>query len=111
MDTTAWTVHHGRVKARYPRGNDADPLAVPGVDPETESEPGVTPLTLEVDGETFALSTNTFGGTDYTWLSGPNTGYGFGSSPTPNWSLEDHRQSIRDFLAQIDPITGYIEED
>lgn len=99
------------VEARYPSGSDADPLAVPGVDPESESKPGITSFTLEVDGETFALSPDKFGGTDYTWLSGPNTGYGFSSSPTPNWSLDEHRENIRDFLAQIDPTTGYIEDD
>jgi hypothetical protein len=79
--------------------------------PESESKPGITSFTLEVDGETFALSPDKFGGTDYTWLSGPNTGYGFSSSPTPNWSLDEHRENIRDFLAQIDPTTGYIEDD
>jgi hypothetical protein len=51
-------------------------------------------------------------GTEYTWLSGPNNGYGFGLSPTPNQSLEAHRENIRAFLAEIvDPATGYIEDD
>jgi hypothetical protein len=99
------------VEASYPSGDDADPLAVPGVDAEAESESGVTSFLLEVDGETFALSPDKFGGTDYTWLSGPNTSYGFSSSPTLNWSLEEHRENIRDFLAQIDPTTGYIADD
>src|SRR5436190_23587897 len=48
------------------------------------------------------------GGTAYDWLSGPNKGYGFGSSGTPNRSVEEHRESIRAFLAMIDPNTGYI---
>ena len=39
----------------YPGGNDGDPLAVPGVYHDTESEPAVTSFTLEVDGELFAL--------------------------------------------------------
>ena len=47
----------------------------------------------------------------HTRLSGPNEGYGFSSSPTPHQSLEGHRESIRTFLAQIDPTTGYIEDD
>ena len=67
--------------------------------------------TLEVDGELFALSPNEFGGTDYTWLSGPNPGYGFGVSPTPNLSANEHIENIRDFLAHVDPTTGYIEDD
>lgn len=50
------------------------------------------------------------GGTDYTWMSGPN-GYGFGLGPMPDQSLEVHRENIRTFLAQIDPSTGYIEDD
>jgi hypothetical protein len=59
----------------------------------------------------FAVRPDEFGGTDYTWLNGPNKGYGFGLSPAPNRSLEEHRESIRDFLAQVDPTTGYIEDD
>jgi hypothetical protein len=66
---------------------------------------------LEVDGEMFALRPNEFGGTDYTWLSGPNRGYGFGASPTPNLSLDEHMENIRGFLAIVDPTTGYIEGD
>jgi len=99
------------VDATYPGGNDGDPLAVPGVYHETESEPAVTSFTIEVDGELFALRPAKHGGTDYTWLSGPNKDYGFSSSTTPNKSLEEHRERIRAFLAQIDPTTGYIEDD
>ena len=51
------------------------------------------------------------GGTAYDWLSGPNKGYGFGSSGTPHLSMEEHRESIRVFLAMIDPYTGYIGDD
>ncbi|MGH8824544.1 MAG: hypothetical protein ACRDVN_08710 [Jiangellaceae bacterium] len=99
------------MKAIYPGDSDGDPEAVPGVRPETESEADVPSFTLEVDGEVFALRPDTYGGTDYTWLSGPNTGYGFGLSPTPNVSLDEHRENIRNFLGQIDPTTGYIEDD
>jgi hypothetical protein len=101
----------GYVEATYPSGNDGDPLAVPSVYHDTESEPAVTSFTLEVDGELFALRPAKHGGTDYTWLSGPNKDYGFSSSMTPNKSLEVHREGIRAFLAQIDPTTGYIEDD
>jgi hypothetical protein len=51
------------------------------------------------------------GGTSYDWLSGPNKGYGFGSSGKPNRSMEEHRESTRAFLAMIDPNTGYIGDD
>ncbi|WP_238005589.1 hypothetical protein KZZ52_42615 [Dactylosporangium sp. AC04546] len=99
------------MKAIYPDSGDGDPEAVPGVRPETEGAADVRSLTLEVDGELFVLSPNEFGGTDYAWLSGPNPGYGFGVSPTPNLSLDEHMEHIRNFLAQVDPTTGYIEDD
>lgn len=83
---------------------------MPGLRP-TEGAADSTSLTLEVDGEMFALRPNDFGGTDYTWLSGPNPGYGFGASPTPSLSLDEHRENIRNFLALVDPITEYIEGD
>jgi hypothetical protein len=99
------------VKAIYPDSGNGDPKAVPGVCPETEGAASVRSLTLGVDGELFALSPNEFGGTDYAWLSGPNPGYGFGVSPTRNLSLDEHMENIRDFLAHVDPATGYIEDD
>jgi hypothetical protein len=68
-------------------------------------------FTLDVDGERFAIRRAEDGGTAYDWLSGPNKGYGFGSSGTPNRSMEEHRESIRAFLAMIDPNTGYIGDD
>ena len=51
------------------------------------------------------------GGTGYDWLSGPDTGYGFGSSGTPDRSVEEHQESIRAFLAMVDPDTRYIGDD
>ena len=101
----------GCVKAIYPGSGNGDPEAVPGVCPKTKGVASAGPLTLEVDGEVFALSPNAFGGTDYAWLSGPNPGYGFGASPTRNLSLDEHLENIRGFLAQIDPATGYIQDD
>jgi hypothetical protein len=84
-------------------------VAVPGIAPPdpADSAPAVT---LEVDGELFAVRPDGRGGTSYTWLTGPNEGYGYGESPTPaGRPEEEHRRSIRGFLAQIDPVTGYIE--
>jgi hypothetical protein len=47
----------------------------------------------------------------YLWLTGPNPEYGFGSSRRRDSSLDDHRNTIRTFLAQVDPTTGCIEDD
>jgi hypothetical protein len=99
------------VKTSYPDDGDGDRDAVPGVRPQPEGAADGISRTLEVDGELFALRSNEFGGTDYTWLSGPNPGYGFGVSPTPNPSVDEHMANIRDFLALVDPTTGYIEDD
>ena len=93
----------------YPAGS-SDPSGVPGV-PPGENEPAAAALTLEVDGELFELRPDEYGGTGYSWLTGPNDGYGFGSSPTSGWSIEAHRENIRAFLAMIDPGTGYIAEE
>ncbi len=76
----------------------------------------VKTFALEVDGEQFTASVSTnpltpYTDTSYTWLSGPNRGYGFGGGGPPDPSLEDHRERIRKFLAMVDPTTGYIEDD
>ncbi|MEU8184463.1 hypothetical protein AB0B85_03540 [Micromonospora sp. NPDC049044] len=97
----------------YPDGGDGEARteAVPGLRPESEDAADATARTLDVDGETFALRRNECDGTDYTWLSGPNPGYGFGMSPTAGLSLDEHRENIRGFLAMVDPTTGRIEDD
>src|SRR5215469_7543240 len=94
--------------ARSPAGDREDPSAVPAVYRGTEGRPGPVLFTLDVDGERFAVRELGDGGTAYDWLSGPNKGYGFASSGTPNRSAEEHQESIRVFLAMIDPNTGYI---
>ena len=96
---------------RSPSGDDDGPLAVPAVYRGTEGRHGPVLFTLDVDGERFAIRQAGDGGTAYDWLSGPNKGYGFASSGTPNRPMEEHRESIRDFLAMIDPNTGYIEDE
>ena len=90
-----------------PSGDGEGPPAVPAVYRGTEG-PGPVLLTLDVDGERFALRRTAEGGTAYDWLSGPNKGYGFASSGTPDRPVAEHRESIRAFLAMIDPNTGYI---
>jgi hypothetical protein len=97
---------------RTPRG-DGDGPPVPAVYSGTEGTPGPVLFTLDVDGERFAIRRAAWGqdGTCYDWLSGPNQGYGFASGAPPNRSMEEHRESIRVFLAMIDPNTGYIGDD
>lgn len=85
-------------------------------DPERQHDSGSRTFALEVDGEQFAVRLTVDRATGYTdtgymWLSGPNEGYGFGLGAPPSPSLEEHRQRIREFLAMVDPTTGYIEDD
>jgi hypothetical protein len=106
MDRHTLRAHHGCMEDGY-RDLSALPRVAPASDESTSP-----PLVIEVDGETFAARSDGFGGTHYDWLSGVNPGYGFASSPTPSdWSLEEHRACIRNFLDQIDPATGFIGED
>ena len=86
---------------------DADREAVPGVAPAEEDDVAAT--RPEVDGELFELRPPADGGTRYTWVNGPNPGYGFSMSPTHD-SVEEHRAHIQGFLAMIDPNTGYTGE-
>jgi hypothetical protein len=85
--------------------------AVPGVDRRLQGFDRAASFELEVDGELFEMRPDQRGGTHYTWLSGPDPDYGFAESPTNDMSLDDHRESMRRFLAMIDPSTGYIAED
>jgi hypothetical protein len=70
---------------------------------------------LMVDGEQFRVRLRPRHGLlyeyDYDWLSGPNEGYGFGVSGPFEESEDEHTARIRDFLAHIDPATGYLRED
>lgn len=94
-----------------PSGDGDGAPPVPAVYRGTAGSPGAMLFTLEVDGERFAIRRAGGGGTGYDWLSGPNEGYGFRSSGTPNRPVEEHREHIRTFLAMIDPNTGYIGDD
>ena len=88
-----------------------DDKAVPTEYPHAEAARGKVLYTLEVDGEVFAVRRAPGGGTGYDWVSGPNDGYGFGSSAQVDQPEDEHRSSIRNFLSMIDPETGYIAED
>lgn len=79
---------------------------------------------LEVDGEVFEVRPSTHQhGFDVDWVSGPNAGYGFScgvqvtAAAADAVSGEAHAvedqdlvASIRSFLRQIDPQTGYIAD-
>ncbi|GAA3092480.1 catechol 2,3-dioxygenase-like lactoylglutathione lyase family enzyme [Kribbella aluminosa] len=69
--------------------------------------------TLEVDGERFEVSTREGhpGTFDYTWLTGPNPGYGFTESGSSDHTRTDadHHRAIGDFLSGINPATGYLD--
>lgn len=93
-----------------PGGDEGGRAAVPGVYRGPAGRPGRVLLTLEVEGELFAVREGGDGGTTYDWLNGPNEGYGFGSSGSPPQSAQEHRETIRTFLAEIDPATGYLRE-
>lgn len=93
---------------KSPSGDGDGPRAVPAEYRGTAGRPGPVLFTVVVDGERFAVRRAGDGGTAYDWLSGPNEGYGFGSSATPDRPVAEHREHIRAFLAMIDPDTGYI---
>lgn len=68
---------------------------------------------IVVDGETFTVKRRGRGNYEYEWISGPNPGYGFASASHPRIELDEegHRWSLREFLAEIDPVTGYLREE
>lgn len=68
---------------------------------------------LDVDGHGFEVGERAPGTYDLTWVTGPNDGYGFtigtnDGSPVPRESLES---AARDFLRDVDPVTGYLRDD
>jgi len=85
-------------------------------------------FTLVVDGETFAVAEDAEhpGSVQYSWLSGPNPGYGFATGVSgggmsgrglsgrglSGGGLPDRaaaESQIRLFLAAVDPATGYLD--
>jgi hypothetical protein len=80
-------------------------------------------FTLVVDGETFAVAEDAEhpGSVQYSWLSGPNPGYGFATGVSgggmsgggmSGGGLPDRaaaESQIWLFLAAVDPTTGYLD--
>jgi hypothetical protein len=96
---------------RSPGGDGDDPPAVPAAYRGTRGRPGPVLFTLDADGERFAIRRAGDGGIACDWLNGPDEGCGFGSSGTRDRPVEEHRESIRAFLAMVDPDTGYLGDD
>jgi hypothetical protein len=74
---------------------------------------GQTPIRVTVDGELFEVvaSSERPGRYQFVWLSGPNKGYGFGTARSDGGAMSERQMeaSIRNFLAQVDAETGYME--
>lgn len=83
---------------------------LPGFD-----EPLGDPYETFVDGELWVVQQrlNEPGTYEFKWVSGPNKGYGFTSATSDGAALTTAEvdESIREFLAGIDPLTGYLAED
>jgi hypothetical protein len=79
----------------------------------SESESSPDRFQLTVDDEIFEVARDLSqpGAYHYTWLTGRNPGYGFGGLEPAGVTTADHVASIRNFLAMVDPTTGYIEDD
>ena len=90
----------------------------------TEPQPGLVPehlrttylsapVMLTVDGEAFRVRRRADepGTYDFDWLSGPQE-YGFGVSSAADqaMSVPEMAQAIQEFLADIDPATGYLAQ-
>lgn len=80
---------------------------------EAPVEGAPAPVRLVVDGEEFDVRERPGrpGQYDFAWASGPNADYGFTSArsdgePETEAGLQE---LIRNFLAQVDPETGFIE--
>jgi len=82
----------------------------PFPDDGAEQEPGTR---VEVDAEVFDVVARRDrpGQYHFAWVSGPNPGYGFSSGTSDGREMGNAEivASIRNFLAQVDPETGYIE--
>lgn len=70
------------------------------------------PVMITVDGQVFRVRARAKepGTYDFDWLNGPQR-YGFGLSRAgrPEMSRAEMEEAIGDFLAQINPATGYLD--
>jgi hypothetical protein len=91
----------------------------------TEPEPGLAPeharprhinddpIMMMVDGQEFRIRERAGkrGEYDFDWLNGPHD-HGFGLSRADGYAMTrpEMEEAIRNFLAGIDPATGYLKE-
>ncbi|WP_346538588.1 hypothetical protein [Micromonospora sp. DPT] len=86
----------------------------PGLAPEhTKPRYAEDPIVMTVDGQNFRMRqrAETPGEYDFDWLSGPHD-YGFRITRADGYAmtLPEMEEAIRNFLAEIDPATGYLKE-
>jgi hypothetical protein len=93
------------------RPAEPDENAMPGLAPAVP--PGLDPVELVVDGECFIVTrrADSPGTYHFDWISQPAS-YGSPSAQTSNGVPDraELTQQIRDFLAEIDPETGYLAD-
>lgn len=74
-------------------------------------QPG-QPYRIIVDGELWQVRERGDGHYDFTWLSGIAPNYGFTSrvmGPADAMPDEGIQASIRDFMSNVNPATGYLD--
>ena len=100
----------------YPDDNPNSPAepdenAMPGQAPMTAA--GLDPVELVVDGESFVVTrrAGSCGTYDFDWTSHPAS-YGFTIGMNAKWTPDraELTEEIRNFLAAIDPETGYLPD-
>jgi hypothetical protein len=95
----------------FSRPVDPDENATPGLGPTPA--PGLDPVELVIDGESFVVTrrAESPGTYDFDWASHPES-YGFTISANIEWKPDqtELREAIRSFLAQVDPETGYLPD-
>jgi hypothetical protein len=66
---------------------------------------------LLVDGEVFGVRRDADGSVHLDWISGPNPAYGFTMSGDADVAPSDSELAcaIRQFLANVNPSTGYLD--
>lgn len=105
-----------RIRQRAGRGADDfrldEETAAGYVDRFEPPVPEEGPLTVLVDDHLFDVAVREPGVYDYTWVDHRDGGYGFSATVSDRSALDGHRhaESIRDFLASVDPRTGYVED-
>jgi hypothetical protein len=111
--SSVWKVYAEDAPSHPGQPNEAQPNenAIPGLAPTPA--PGLDPVELVVDGETFVVTrrAGSSGTYDFAWTSHPAS-YGFTIGSNADWHPDraELAEQIRSFLADIDPKTGYLRD-